>query len=281
MKTILIPTDFSNNAYEALFYSAKLYSEHTTNFILLYSYEDEVSHLTSRVDIGKSEKVVDEIITRVEKQGAELIDKVRNNLGNAAHTFRFIATGMSVYRAVKKLITQENVSLMVMGTKGKTADENILVGSTTLQMIKKLKTCPLLVVPEKVNFVAPFKIGFATDFTEYSNLAHAAPLTELINSFHSSLEVIHVGEQNTLTEAQQTHLALLKKNTESFNTHFHFLKKEQSISKTIQKFVEKEDIDLLVLVYRKHNMIMKLFREPVINKLSGADRTLKLIIPQE
>ena len=59
MKKILIPTDFSENASDAFFYAAKVFGGEKVEFIVVYSFENEASNLTSRVDIGKSEYVLD------------------------------------------------------------------------------------------------------------------------------------------------------------------------------------------------------------------------------
>ena len=63
MKKILIPTDFSKNSSDALFYAEKLYGGKSVEFVVVYSFESEVSSLTSRVDIGKSEQVVENHIS--------------------------------------------------------------------------------------------------------------------------------------------------------------------------------------------------------------------------
>ncbi len=42
MRTILIPTDFSNNAMHAIEYALQLYKCERTNFYFLHAYADEV-----------------------------------------------------------------------------------------------------------------------------------------------------------------------------------------------------------------------------------------------
>ena len=82
MKKILIPTDFSNNAYAALFYVVKLFSDEEVQFYLLHSFADSVSALTSRVDIGKSEKVLDNLYDNADEEGTKLIHRINLDSGN-------------------------------------------------------------------------------------------------------------------------------------------------------------------------------------------------------
>ena len=41
MQTVLIPTDFSDNAWNAIFTAIKLYPDTTCRFILLHAYENK------------------------------------------------------------------------------------------------------------------------------------------------------------------------------------------------------------------------------------------------
>ena len=96
MKKILISTDFSNNAYAALFYTVKLFSEEDVQFYLLHSFADSVSALTSRVDIGKSEKLMDKLYDEADKDGKQLIHRINRDCDNKSHNFEFISTSMSL-----------------------------------------------------------------------------------------------------------------------------------------------------------------------------------------
>lgn len=279
MKKILIPTDFSKNSSDALFYAEKLYGGKTVEFVVVYSFESEVSSLTSRVDIGKSEQVVEKLYTEAEEEGALFLKSLKEKLGETHSNFRFIATSLEIYRAVNKLIQKEAIELTVMGTKGRSAEENILMGSTTAKMIQKIKGCPLLVVPEMTTFEIPSKIGFATDFTAFFDLANEGSLKALTQQFNATWEVIHVGEAKTLNETQQDIKKAFKDNLKEIPSSFHEIPLEESVSKSLAKFTEEQRLDLLCLLNRKHNAIIKLFREPIIKKVGNTTQVPYLLLP--
>ena len=279
MKKILIPTDFSENASDAFFYATKVFGGEKVEFIVVYSFENEASNLTSRVDIGKSEYVLDKLHDDSILEGNSFIDKMKQKLGKTQSTFRFISTGMGIFRAVNKLIKEEEIALTVMGTKGRTADENILVGSTTSKMITKIKGCSLLIVPSISKFEAPLKVGFATDFSTFYPLQEVPSVNELILNFNSTLEILYVGEESTLSEEQLKTRDTFKNSLDNLNVHFCHLKTLNSISESLAKYTLENRLDLLILVNRKHNIFNKLFREAVIKRVGNKMEIPYLLLP--
>ena len=279
MKKILIPTDFSNNAYAALFYTVKLFSDEDVQFYLLHSFADSVSALTSRVDIGKSEKLMDELYDEADKDGKQLIHRINRDSDNKSHNFEFISTSMSLVRGTNKLIIKYSIDLVVMGTKGRTAAEDVLMGSNTIQVIKKIKNAPLLVVPQEMDYTIPSEIAFATDYNEEFPTLGITPMLALAKIYQSTIHLVHVGEKTTMDNQQQQHLKLIKKALTDCKIKTHWISKEGSIANTIDSFVIDEGIDLLVMVYHRYNAIARIFREAVVKKIGKTTSIPYMVIP--
>ena len=280
MKSILIPTDFSKNAKEALLYTVQTFGHIPRRFIILYSYEQEMSALTSRVNIGKTDKMTTILRNKSEEEGNTLLKWLENELGSHNHTIDFISTSLHIYRAVNKLIMDHDVTLVSMGTKGQTAAENVLVGSTTLKMIERIKDCPLLVVPSQMDNAVSKNMAFATDLEHYVSLSSIEPLRELSKFNQAKLNVVHVGNKEKLNESQKTNLLVFEDDLKNFNPNYHYLEKNLNVANTLQQFIDNEGIDFLILIYRKYNIIKKLFREPVIRHLGRKMSMPHLIIPK-
>ena len=116
MKTILVPTDFSANAYAALQYAAQLYAETECTFIIVHSFENQVSHMTSRVDIAKTEAVVAEFYSTYEEQCDEVKHAIAKDVPNANHSYKTIATSLTLARAINKLIVKEQATNCFLGS---------------------------------------------------------------------------------------------------------------------------------------------------------------------
>ena len=279
MKNILVPTDFSNNAYAALFYVSKLFSEDTTQITILHSFEDEVSMLTSRVDVGRSDVVIQKLFESSDEEGKELVHRIELDMNNKAHSYDVISTPAPLTRTINKLVVSEGIDLVVLGSKGRTAAEEVLMGSTTVKVIQSLQGCPLLVVPQQVDFVVPANIAFATDFNEFFQLSKLKPIIRLVRHFDSQIHVIHVGLESELNPEQKKNLEYFRNDLSEYETEFHFAPKVGNVSKTIHQFIDTKGMDLLALAYHKHAFVKALFREPVVSRVGKHTHVPTLVIP--
>lgn len=279
MKNILVPTDFSDNAYAALFYVTKLYAGENTHFTLLHSFEDEVGKLTSRVDVGRSELVIKELFENSEADGNAVLERIKADNIKDGHTFEVISTPAPLNRTINNLVSTEGIDLVVVGSKGRTAAEEVLMGSTTTRIIQSLQGCPLLVVPQEVYFTVPSNIAFSTDYLEFYQLTKLKPIIRLVRHFRSNIHILHVGAENDLNALQKENLEKFRNDLSEYDTEFHFIHNLGSVSKSLQQFTDSHEINLLSLVYHKHAFIKALFREPVVSRVGKHTHVPTLVIP--
>ncbi len=281
MKKILVATDFSSNAYAALIYVSKLFKADDIEITLLHSFEDEANRLTSRVDVEKAGKIIDSLKMQSDEDGAALLDEIiADGLGNN-HKFRMISTPIGLTTVVNKLVAEEGYNLVVMGSKGRTGVEEMLMGSTTILMTKNLQSCPLLIVPREIAFVLPLNIVFATDYMDFFPLSKLKPITQLVRHYRSVIHLLYVGSENDMQEVQLDNLEKFRLDLSEYDTEFHFIPKKDSVSKSIHHFLDDKSMDFLSLVYHKHTFIKQLFREPVVNRVGKHSSIPTLIIPAE
>ncbi len=279
MKNILVPTDFSNNAYAALFYVSKLFAEETTRITIIHSFEDGLSKLSSRVDVGRSDVVIKHLFESSDEEGEKLLQKIKLDTENDDHTYEVISTPAPLTRTINKLVSTDGIDLVVVGSKGRTAAADVLMGSTTTKIIQTLQGCPLLVVPQQVDFVIPLNIAFSTDFNEFYQLSKLKPITRLVRHFRSQIHIVHVGLEKEMTDIQKQNLEHFRNDLSEYDTEFHFVPKVGNVSKTLHNFIDANSIDLLALVYHKHAFIKALFREPVVSNVGRHTHVPTLVIP--
>ena len=232
MKKILVPTDFSKNAYAALFYATKLFSDEALQITILHSFGEEVGKLTSRVDIGRSENIIEKLYRQSDEDGQQLVHQITLDSSKVAHKFEVISTPATLSKTINKLVSTEGIDLVVMGSKGRTGAEDVLVGSTTVKITKSLEGCPLLIVPREVDYVIPTNIAFATDFNDFYQLSKLRPIVRLVRQYNSNLHVVHVGAEEDLDVLQQQNLEHYKNDLTEYDTEFHFIPKKENISKS-------------------------------------------------
>lgn len=279
MRRILVPTDFSNNAYAALLYVSRLYAKESVLVSILHSYEDEVSKMTSRVDVGHSDSMIDSLFANSEKEGAKLIEKIKQDVKSNGHEYEMISTPHSLAKAVNALIKDEGVDLVAVGSKGRTGAEEVLMGSTTVKLTETIVGCPLLIVPYEVNFVVPMNVAFSTDYNEFYQLSRFKPITRLVRHYHSMINIVHVGSESDLTEEQKENLEKFRIDLSEYDAEFHFISKKSNISNTLHDFIDSRNIDFFSLIFHKHAFLKKLFREPVVSRVGKHKSVPTLVIP--
>ncbi|GER60051.1 universal stress protein [Patiriisocius marinus] len=280
MKTIIIPTDFSKNAYSAFFYATQLFAAEKCKFIIIHSFESQVTNLTSRIDIGKTEAIVTELYDTTETKCEEIKHKIILDCDNKNHSYDTIATSLTLSSAINKLIVKESGDYVVMGSKGSTAARDILMGSNTLSMIQKIKNAPLLIIPQELDFTPVKHIAFATGFKRAYSKKELQPLVAISSLNNADIKVVHVNERENMSEAQQTNFKQLFKLLKSEKPENTLLLDEGETFDAISYYLSTEDIDMVSMILYKHNAIVRLFREATIKNIARYAEIPFLILPK-
>lgn len=235
MKTILVPTDFSNNAFIAAQYAASLAGKLGQKvklihvYIALYIEEDEQSDNLK----GVSLKEMDKLLEILQQQYPDV-----DISGECVQGF--------MIDKIKEKLTQESYNLIVMGTKGATNLAESVLGSTTFEVIKK-SPIPVLVVPENT---PDFKLDQAGFFSAYND----AELDTILRLRHVlgndfSLKILHLyefDEQEPVLEAERWENKLRTAFPDGNFSSFETVRVVEVNANTVANIGEMEELDLLV-----------------------------------
>jgi nucleotide-binding universal stress UspA family protein len=272
-KHILIPTDFSDNAWSAVVYALKLYANEYCTFYFLHSSQLKVSAMSSM-----SNKLVRVMAENSTKELTELKSLAESTNVNANHDFEIILSSEGMLDAIETAIKKHNIDLVVMGTKGATKAKGVFFGSNTIHIIKKMKLCPILIVPDEFDFIEPKQIAFPTDFNRFYG-DELLPLKQLSELFNSKIRIIHISAEDNLTESQDYNLAMLKANLEDYPHTFHWMSDYGKIEQAIKDFIEELDINMLTMIHYEHSFIESIIKEPIIKKIGFQPTVPFLVIP--
>ena len=121
----------------------------------------------------------------------ELKDMAENSNANANHEFEIILSDKDLQHTIESAIDKYNIDLIVMGTKGATGAKEFFFGSNTVLIIKKIKQCAVLIVPDEFDFVKPRQIAFPTDFSRlYGD--ELLPLRDLAELYNSKIRIVSI-----------------------------------------------------------------------------------------
>ncbi len=270
MKNILIPTDFSSNAWNAVKYAKRLYQSTACNFHLLhvsdYTVESSASSFSSNAGLG----IEEQLVLSSKKQLRKLIQQIEATNTNNQHCFFGIQEDGLFINAIKKHILENKIDLIVMGTKGASGLREHIIGSNTGNVITKVK-CNTLIIPKGVKFKEPKEIAFPTDYNIFYSHQILNALTELLHLSKGNLRIMNVSKmKRSLTNLQQNNKAYLSdylQETHSENSSFHTIT-NKNVKSAIQCFVESRDVDMIVMVAKNLNFIQQILFDSIVEKIS-------------
>ena len=273
---ILIPTDFSENAANALNYALKLYANQECTFYILHStYVDEA--LTRAFGAAYTDDKQNKV---VESTLMTLIEQTKLANANAKHDFIPLRSEKELKTAVKKAVKKNAIDMVVMGTKGTTGAVEYVMGSNTIKVIRKIGDCPVLILPNGLAYVQPKQIAFPTDFNRNYEVKELQALKDLADLDNSKIRIVHVKVNNDLSEKQETNMNILKNYLEDYGHSFDWLPDTNTKSKAIAAFIEDQKIDMIAMVNYKHGMLEYILKEPIIKKLAFHPTIPILVIPK-
>ncbi len=265
MKTVLIPTDFSENARHAIDFAEKLYWCERTHFCLLHAYADEVYGEFKNVDQNEFERQKERVSKRVKAQLSALVDNVTETPPNPKHTFEKISAFESLVDAVNDVANQKNVDLVVMGTRGKNEEAKITFGSHTVQVFKYV-SCPVLAIPMEFAYRQPKKILFTTDYMLPFKRREIKLLADVARNFKSEIHCLHISDFDDLSHRQLDNKRFLRETCA--NCYMSFERTEvRNKTEAIMTHIKEHDIDLLVMVNSRHSFFEDMLYRSTVDEI--------------
>ena len=274
-KKILLPTDFSDNAWNAIIYALKLYANETCDFYLLNSIKIKGSTMSNF-----SSKLSSTIRKSAFKDMLELKQMIERVNANANHNFEILVSNADLKDALESAIKKHTIQMIIMGTKGASGAKEFFFGSNTVNVINKVRLCPILTIPDQFDFVEPKKIAFSTDFNRLYKEEELAPLKEITDLYNSEINIVHLNNEEHLNEVQEYNSKILENDLKDYNHHFFWIPNYGKKANDINDFIKEQNINMLAMVNYKHSFIEKITKEPVIKTIGFQPFIPFLVIPE-
>lgn len=281
MKKVLLPTDFSDNAWNAIVYAIHSYKDIPCQFYILHVYDLNIVPLTTTVSSQKIGHIYE--MTRIESEKGlkRTLEDIENSKVSELHSFQFISESGYVADVIKDVVQSKQIDLIVMGTKGMTGATTVFLGSTTQKTIRAVHECPVLVIPREYRFEKISEIGFATDFQRIYHNAEINPILDMAKKVDATIRMIHIYDKPTLNTVQNYNSNMLERYFKNVKYEFHVIENFSTVAKGIKAFIEELEIDVMAMINYKHSFIERLTREAVIKKMIFHTKIPLLIIPAD
>ena len=237
MKTILVPTDFSECANNALRFAAFVTQKTGASLNLLH-----VLEVPSIGYQGSIESTVDDVpyMMALLKATKTKMKKILSfPFMKGIKVVHNIETGR-ICGHILKAVEKYKVDLIIMGTHGASGLQEVLIGSNAEKIVQN-SHIPVLTIKNKIESPKIEKIVFATDFSEEAEYTfpEVEKLASLLNAKIEIVKIITKSEFETTQKSQQT----IKRFKNQFNhsnyltsTYYDFNKQEgiKHVAKNVQ-----------------------------------------------
>ncbi len=278
MKKILIPTDFSDNAWDALMYAVRLYDDIRCTFFILNTFQSSPSNVTNMMRKKRDTPIFQYVKTNSEKELQKIAHHLNNHLLNDLHAYKTLSVTGPLITIMKQVVAAENIDLIVMGTAGATGAKEIFLGSNTVKAMKHIDLCPIISVPKDYVFQEPEQVIFATDFKRHFNSIEFENLLELQSIYNFNITVLHIQAESALDVIQQQNKKALQHFFDKKNVVFEEIKFDTSVAKAITSYVKKHEVDMICLLNYEHSFMESLLHEPILKKISFHSAVPLLIV---
>lgn len=269
MKTILVPTDFSEHAAVAYDYAVLLAGKTNATIYLLHILDVPYA---APLPAGDNKATADvHYMMEIMKFTKLRISKLKNNkVFKNISVIDVIEVGnvsSKIYQAAKKY----KADIIVMGTHGVSGFQESFMGSNAERVIRNAEI-PVLSVKNKLKSSKISTIVFATDFSREAELVFAAisKIAEIFKARLILMKIVTMVDFQSTRETEQQIEAFRKKNKAyNYSTQIYYA---YSREEGIRDFSENAGADMIALGTHGRHGLAHFFKgsiaEEVVNHAS-------------
>jgi len=254
IKHILVPTDFSTNSLNALEYALK-FARHINpqaEITVLNAYTIPLAYTDFNIayDIGQSEADIKNYISSEMDKLEEKVPLLKE------FEYETVKTENYVKDALEEYCIENPVDIIIMGTKGASGVDEVILGTNAHRIIKA-ELGPVLVIPEDSKYEDIKNIALSSDYKGIT-ADLLSPVKTIRQAYSSDIHLIHVSAEPMLDKQKAEEAKNLELHLKGIPHQYHFLV-NSSVESGMEEFAQKNKIDLLVVVPRKKGLFDTLF----------------------
>lgn len=195
MKTILLPTDFSENSKNAINYAMSLCENFECTFYILNVQKQSEFLLDDLMTTPVGDSIHQAVFQDNKKELKQFMLNLKEEYKNKNFSFKSLFAFNSLTDAINQTISSKEIDLIIMGTNGATGAKEVIFGSNTINVIRKVN-CPIITIPENYKFSKIKSILFSTEDCKDFNKEGIKPLTDILSKFNADLSVLDLDFTN-------------------------------------------------------------------------------------
>jgi nucleotide-binding universal stress UspA family protein len=255
MKTIIAPTDFSEVSANSIEYAAEIAKLFNARLILFHAYHPPV--------VASEVPVIIPTLEEIEKDSVKLLKEIEVKLHQKFGPTLKIESVCQCGFAAKEIdhyALQNKADLIVMGMLGAGYLSEKIIGSVTTTVISGTE-CPVLAIDKNVKFKSIKKIMLAADFKQVKQ-SKLNPLKQFASFFKAHVYILNVvKELETIPSSEEALAGLHLEHSFEGIDHSFCIAQNVNLIDGINEFVKDKNMDLVVMIPRKHSLFASIFKE--------------------
>ncbi|MCC4213966.1 universal stress protein [Leeuwenhoekiella parthenopeia] len=276
-KKIAILTDFSSNAWNTLHYAGQLYKSEEVDFYIINAFMVDSYATDSMMVPEPGEKYYDIARNRSEEGLRALQTQLEELEVSSNHNYFTESVFNEPLEAIKQIIADKDIELVIIGNKGQTDDQRIFLGSNCIQFMEHIRNCPVLMIPNTVTFTIPNEIVFPTSFKTHFKRRELLHLQEIARITKAPIRVLHINEASKLSQEQLEKKELLQECFEDLQYSFHYLDQVDVIT-GLNIFTQSRNSGMIAFINKKHRFFGFVFSKPMVKDLGYTARVPVLVM---
>lgn len=259
---ILIPTDFSKLSKVAVVYAANLAKKLSAEITLL--------HVVYVGGPGRSQTAVktqpiEQTLMKISLRDMEkVIKEIRKEVGPEIKITQKIIEGYPIEEIVEKIAGQNDIDLIIMGTKGAGGLKKVVVGSNAAAVIGNSKI-PVIAVPRYARFKNIKHIVYASDMLALTK--EVKTLITFARLFNATMYLFHVlsGPGEKIDAAEIKKELIRKYKYPKVSVH---ISANDDVMEAIDEYIADVEADMLAMFTHKPTFFEKLFGKSITREMA-------------
>lgn len=268
MPTIIVCTNFSETSRNALSYACSLINskvnKEVTDILLLHIFTIPANYSGDGIALA----TINNGISFIEEDLHEELEWVHEKYPGI-NVIGKVTTGR-LLEGLEEQLEEMRASLVIIGAGGHYGD--LWSWDNNILNVLRNLSVPILTIPPNVSFRPLQNIAFACNLKNVSQNTPFTTLKNIIRFTEAKLHVVYVaGSDQKKDSSEAKNELLVHEKLDDLQPIYHTLYENQVIG-AIGRFIEDQQIQLLLVMPRKHGLWESLFHKSYTKELARLNR---------
>lgn len=261
MKSILLLTDFSDNANNAIHYAMKFFKSEPCVFHVMHVHKAR-TFISDDLMTSSTESIY-ESFTKVPKEKlTNLVEDLKATYTNPHHTFETIVDFDVFTDAITQAVKRNSVDMIVIGSNGATGAREIIFGSNTIKVLRHV-VCKTLIIPSSYTFKPISNFLLSLQFNDRLHSKQLDIINNFIQNYNLKLHVLRV-----CSKEETTDIVLQDKKVINKFNGYYAVEDHLTFYEAVKTYLETNTIEMTGLIVHDKTFIERVFTKSPAIELS-------------